>query len=192
LAERNNFQNRCEDLEVGLAKSCSDSTASIASLETKVKFAKAHTVDVATTGEKRLNDFKAKLVRDLARLRRLYIHSVQVIGGLCLPMLEAKPSAMDHIRWLSTEVAGLPEMFAYVNENFVSTAIEGALVMAGDFFDLDAFEDVAAESGPDILPADRDVRRAACAVSKKWWHPFSYNYVLAAIRTKLREVTANT
>jgi FtsZ-binding cell division protein ZapB len=42
LAERNNFQDRCEHLEAGLAKVHSDSSASIASLEAKIKSAKAH------------------------------------------------------------------------------------------------------------------------------------------------------
>jgi hypothetical protein len=69
--------------------------------------------------------------------------------------------------------------------NFFSTAaIEGALAMAGDLIDLDA----AAESRADILPAGHDVRRAALAVSKKWWRLFGYNYVLSVIRAKQEEV----
>jgi hypothetical protein len=62
----------------------------------------------------------AELVRDLAGLQKLYIRNVQVIRGLCSPMPEVDPSAADYICWLSTEVAGLPKMFAGVNENFVS------------------------------------------------------------------------
>jgi hypothetical protein len=27
-----------------------------------------------------------------------------------------------------------------------------------------------------------------CAISKKWWRPFGYNYVLAAIKARLHEV----
>jgi hypothetical protein len=172
-----------------LAKARSDYAMSIASLEAKIKSAKAHTMDVAAVGERRLNDFEAELLRDLAGLQRLYIHNVQVIRGLCSPMPKDDPSAADYIHWLSTEVAGLPEMFVGVNENFFSAAVEGALVMARESDDLDAFQDVAAESRPDILPVDRDVWRAARTVSKKWWCSFGYNYVLAAIRTKFCEVT---
>jgi hypothetical protein len=42
LAERNNFLDRLEHLEAGLAKVRSNSTVSIASLEAKIKSAKAH------------------------------------------------------------------------------------------------------------------------------------------------------
>jgi uncharacterized protein with HEPN domain len=138
-----------------------------------------------------LNNLEAELVRDFAGLQRLYIRNIQVIGGLCSTMYEVVPSGADNIHWISTEMAGLREMFTSVNENFVSTAIEGALVMARESVDLDAFQDVAPESEPDIFPVDRNVWRAARAVSKKWWRSFGYNYVLAAIRTKLHEVTAD-
>jgi hypothetical protein len=81
-------------------------------------------------------------------------------------------------------------MFGGVNENFVTAAIEGALIMAGSSVDLDALQDAAAASGVDILPAERDVRRAARMVSKKWWCSFGYNYVLDAIHARLCEVVA--
>jgi hypothetical protein len=86
------------------------------------------------------------------------------------------------------EVVGLPKMFAGVNENFISIVVEGALVMAEESVDLDALQDVAAERGTSIWPTGRDVQRDAHTVSKKWWCSFGYDYVLAAIRTKLREV----
>jgi hypothetical protein len=101
-----------------LAKARSDCVVSIASLEAKIKSAKAHAMDVAAAGERRLNDFEAELLRDLVGLQRLYIHNVQVIRGLCSPMPKDDPSATDYIHWLSTEVAGLLEMFAGVNEIF--------------------------------------------------------------------------
>jgi hypothetical protein len=53
-------------------------------------------------------------------------------------MPEGDPLDVGYIRWLSVEVGGLPEMFAGVNENFISTAVEGALVMAGESVDLNA------------------------------------------------------
>jgi hypothetical protein len=89
------------------------------------------------------------------------------------------------------EVAGIPEIFG-INENFISTAVEGGLVMAGQYVDLSALKDAATVSGADILPMEQVVRRAARAVSKKWWRSFSYDYVLAAIRMKLHEVTTNS
>jgi hypothetical protein len=82
-------------------------------------------------------------------------------------------------------------VFAGVNKNFVSSIVKGALAMAGDFVDFDSIEDAAAASGADILPAERDVQRAACVIAKKWWRCFGYDYVLDAIHTKLHEVMAS-
>jgi hypothetical protein len=168
LAERNDLRYRCEDLEAKLAKVCSNSATNIASIQAKIKSTKAHTVEVDAANEKCLGDFEAELVRVLAGLRKLYNHNIQSIKGLCSPMPEVDSLATDYIRWLSTEVAGLPEMFAGVNENFISAVVKGALMMAGESIDLDALQDVAAESGADILPMRRDVQRVARAVSKKW------------------------
>jgi hypothetical protein len=76
-------------------------------------------------------------------------------------------------------------MFARVNKNFISTVVEGALVMVGESVDLNALHDTADVSGPDILPVERDVRKAARAVSKKWgtplvmitcWVPFARSF----------------
>jgi hypothetical protein len=39
-----------------------------------------------------------------------------------------------------------------------------------------------------VLPAGSDMRRVAHAVSKNWWLPFGYNYVLSAIHSKQEEV----
>jgi hypothetical protein len=52
-------------------------------------------------------------------------------------------------------------MFGGVNENFVTAAVEVALVMAGDSVCLNALQSVATEIGVDILPAEHDVRRVA-------------------------------
>jgi hypothetical protein len=38
-----------------------------------------------------------------------------------------------------------------VNKNFISAAVKGALVMAGESIDLNALQDAAAVSGADIL-----------------------------------------
>jgi hypothetical protein len=63
---------------------------------------------VAVASDKRLSDFEAELIRDLVGLRKLYSRNVQSFRGMCLLMSEGDPSAADYIRWLSTEVGGLP------------------------------------------------------------------------------------
>jgi hypothetical protein len=62
--------------------------------------------------------------------------------------------------------------------------------MAGDSVDLAALQTVAAESRADILPSGRVVRKAARAMTKHRRCSFGYNYMLAAIRAKFREVIA--
>jgi hypothetical protein len=84
------------------------------------------------------------------------------------------------------EVTDIPKVVAGVNANFVSTAAKGALVMAGEYVDLDSLQDAAAASGADIWPTECGVQRAVRAVSKKWWCSFGYDYVLGAIRTRLQ------
>jgi hypothetical protein len=97
-------------------------------------------------------------------------------------------SVEDYLRWLSDEISGLPNMFNGVNENFATAAIEGALDVVGDLIDLDVVWGTTAEGDLDVLPAGSDVRRVAWAISKKWWHPFGYDYVLSVIRAKQEEV----
>jgi hypothetical protein len=144
-------------------------------------------VDEAAAGEKRLVDFEMELVIDLAELRMAYERSVQSMKGLCSPMPEGEPTVADYVRWLTTEVTSLPEVFSDVNENLVSAAVEGALVMAVGSVDLAALQASIAVSGADVLPGERDVRKASHAVARKWWHSFSYNSTLAAIQARLRE-----
>jgi hypothetical protein len=103
-------------------------------------------------------------------------------------MPEVELSVVDYLRWLSTEISGLPDMFGDVNENFVTVAVEGALVMVGDSVDLDALQSAPVESGADVLLVECDVRRAMRAVSKKWWCSFGYDYVLAVIRATHEKV----
>jgi hypothetical protein len=136
-----------------------------------------------------LNDFEDELIYDLVELCTLYVHNAQAIGGLCLPMPEGEPSAVDNLRWLSTETSSLPDLFGGVNENFATAAIEGALAMLLLIY-LEAMRDGAVSSGADIMPAGRDVQRAACAVVKNYWHSFGYNYVLTTIHTKHEKVLA--
>jgi hypothetical protein len=124
----------------------------------------------------------------MSELHALYVCNTQSIGGLCSLLPEGKLSAVDYLRWLSTEVFGLPDMFAGMNENFIFVVVEGTLVMARDSIDFDDIQTMAAESGADILPIDRDVQSVVRAVSKKWWCSFGCNYVLAAIHAKHNKV----
>jgi hypothetical protein len=64
------------------------------------------------------------------------VRNVQTIGVLCSEMPVGEPSTEDCLRWLSTKVSGLPDMFHGVNENFATAAIEGVLAMARDSVDL--------------------------------------------------------
>jgi hypothetical protein len=121
-------------------------------------------------------------------LHGLYIVIVRTIGGLWSSALAEEPLTEDYLCWLSEEISGLPNMFGCVNKIFATAAIEGALTMVRDSIDLNDVRDVTIESGADILPTGPNVRRAAWAVSKKWWHSFRYDYVLSIICAKQEEV----
>jgi hypothetical protein len=138
--------------------------------------------------EKRLRDFEDGLVRKLEELHGLYVGNVQTIGGLCSQMPTEEPLAENYLCWLSEEVSSLPDMFSGVNENFAIATIEGALVMTEDSVNLDVIRGMAAESGTDVLPTRPDGQRVVWAVSKKWWHSFGYDNVLATIHAKHEEV----
>jgi hypothetical protein len=189
-SERDKLKHRCEGLEAELLEARSDTQKRIDDLGARVRSAEAHSIDVAADDEKRLRDFEDGLVQKMEELRGLYAGNVRTIGGLCSPVLAEEPSAGDYLRWLSEEISGLPDMFIGVNENSTTAAIEGALTMAGDSVDLDVMRSTAAKCGTDVLPTGPDVRRAAWAVSKKWWRSFGYNYVLSVIHVKQREVLA--
>jgi hypothetical protein len=188
LAERNDLHHHAEDLESELAKVRTAAATDVTVLETKIESAKVDRVDVVASSEKRLKDFEDELVVNLVGLHTLYICNINRIRGMHSSMLEGEPSTMDYIRWLSTEVTGLPKMFAGINENFISVAIDGTLMIAGDSVDLAALQTVTIDSEADILHMGRDVQKVARAVSKKWWRSFGYDFVLAAIRAKLSEV----
>jgi hypothetical protein len=83
-----------------------------------------------------------------------------------------EPSVANYIHWLSVEVTSLPEVFAGVNENFVSITVEGTLVMARGSVDLAALQASTADSRVDILPVEQDVQKMTRVVSKKWWSSF--------------------
>jgi hypothetical protein len=157
LAKCDELCYRYEDLEYKLVKVCSSAAEDIAALESRIRSTEAHSVEVAAAGEKRLIEFEGELIKDLPGLRKLYEHNIQSIGGLCSLMPKSEPPVVDYIRWLSAEVIGLLEVFAGVNENFISATVEGTFVLAGDSVVLAALQTVAADSGADILPVERDV-----------------------------------
>jgi hypothetical protein len=70
----------------------------------------------------------------------MYADEVQIIGGLCSPISMEEPSVEDYLNWLSEEMAGIPDMFFVLNENFAVAAIEGALVLVDDSVDLEAVQ----------------------------------------------------
>jgi hypothetical protein len=173
-----------DNLQAELAQARSDTEKCISNLETKVASAEACSIEIAANGEKSLRDFQGVLVRQLKRVHDMYAERVQSIGGLCLMMLAGEPSVEDYANWLFEEVSSLPDVFSGVNENFATAAIEGALALAGDLVDLEVVRTGASEAGADILPAASGVRKAAWAISKKWWRLFGYDYVLSTIRTQ--------
>jgi hypothetical protein len=99
-------------------------------------------VDDVAVVEKCLIDFRAELTEDLVGLHEAYECNIQSLGGICVRSSIATPSVEDYVRWLTSEVGYLPEVFTSVNENFVSAAIEGVLLMAKEtnFVDLDALQ----------------------------------------------------
>jgi hypothetical protein len=127
---------RFADLEFELAVARASDAGHIAALEARVRAAEAHIVDEAAAGKKRLVDFETELVENLADLCAAYERNIQSIGGLCSPLSRDEPSITDYMHWLAAEVVSLPEVFARVNENFISARIECALVMARDSVNL--------------------------------------------------------
>jgi hypothetical protein len=85
----------------------------------------------------------------------MYADEVQIIGGLCSPISMEEPSVEDYLNWLSEEMAGIPDMFCVLNENFAVAAIEGALVLVDDSVDLEAVQVAASEGGMDFCLLDQ-------------------------------------
>jgi hypothetical protein len=161
LVEHNALWDQVTDLKAKVVKA----KASVATLEVKVVFIEAHVMDEAAAGEKHFVDFKMELIMDLADLCVTCEHNIQSIGGLYSPIFEGEPSITDYIRWLSAELACLPKVFAGVNDNFISLAIEGLLMMAGDFIDLVALQASATNSGVDVLPGGGEMSRKSPTLS---------------------------
>jgi hypothetical protein len=179
--QRDQLMIHSESLQAELAQACSDADKRIFDLEAKVKFADARGIETAAEGKKNLGDFRSVLFQQLERLHEMYTDKVQSIGGLCSAMSAKEPSVEDYLNWLSEEVTGLPDMFSGMNENFATTAIDGALALASNSIDLKAVRVAASEGGADVLSTAPGMRKAAQAVSKKWWRSFNYDYMLSVI-----------
>jgi hypothetical protein len=136
-SEHDELKYRCEGLQAELAEARSDAEKRVVILEVKVRSVKAHIIDVASAGEKRLREFEGGLVQKLGELHGLYSGNIRIIGGLYSLMTTEEPSVEDYLHWLSDEISSLPNMFSGVNENFVTAAVEGALAMASDSIDPD-------------------------------------------------------
>jgi hypothetical protein len=186
--ESDQLNLRCESLHAKMVQIRSNANNSIADLEAKVKFAETHGVEIVAEGNRKLKDFESGLVRKLEGLREMNANKVCTIGGLCSPMLVEEPSVKDYVNWFSEEVTSLPDMLCGMNENFATAAIEGVLALAGDLVDFDAVRVAASEGGADVLPVGSGVRKAARAISKKWWCSFGYDCVLSVICTQQMEV----
>jgi hypothetical protein len=129
---------RCKNLHAAMARIRSDAGKCISDHEVKVKFTETHSVEIAAEGNKILKDFENELVQKLGGLCEMYADKVQTIGGLYSPMSVEEPLVKDYLDCFSENVAGLTDMFCGVNVNFATAAIEGALVLVGDFVDLEA------------------------------------------------------
>jgi hypothetical protein len=183
-SEHDQLKICCDNLQAELVQARSDAEKRIFGLEAKVASAEARSIEISAKGEKCLRDFHGVLVRQLVQVHDMYVERVQSIRGLCLTMPAGKPSVVDYLNWLSEEVYGLPDMFSGVNQNFATAAIERALTLAGASIDLEALRTGASKAGMDILPTALGIRKAAGAISKKWWWLFGYDYVLSAIHSQ--------
>jgi hypothetical protein len=158
LAECNTLCDQIADLESELVEVKMGATRDISIMEAKVASTEARAVDDAAAAEKCLVDFRAKLTKGIVGLHKAYERNIQRLGGICTPSSNATPSVQDYVCWLTSEVGYLPGVFTSVNENFISTAIEGVLKMPDETgsIDPDALQTSAAESGADVLPGSRD------------------------------------
>jgi hypothetical protein len=161
LAEHNVLWDHVTSLVSELAKAKASTAVGIAALKVNVVSIKAHILDDAAAVKKHLVDFEMNLTKDLANLSEAYERNIQSINNLCSPILNDGPSVGDYMRWLAVEIASLPEVFSGINENFISVAVEGVLVMASDPVDLAALQASIADSGADIIPGGRDVQKTA-------------------------------
>jgi hypothetical protein len=79
--------------------------------------------EACTSVEMGFAAYRVDLPSDLTRLCEAYERNIQSLSDICSPITSLTPSAEDYIHWLTSKVGYLPEVFASVNENFVSTAV---------------------------------------------------------------------
>jgi hypothetical protein len=159
----------------------------ISALEAKLVSVEAHVVDDDAAAEKRLVDLETDLTWRVCARCTSATFKTSVASARRFQTMRLR-SRITYAGWLTAEVGCLPGVFASINKNFASVAIEGVLVMASDSVDLATLQTSAVDSGADVLPGAWDVRRATRVITRRWWPSFSYESALAAIQVRLREV----
>jgi hypothetical protein len=99
FAERDALPDRSVDLESELVEARASITKDVAALEMRIKSTRAHALDVAAGGEKRLADFEKELIKDLADMCVLYEHNVQSVRGLRSLMPEDEPLVTNQTKF---------------------------------------------------------------------------------------------
>jgi hypothetical protein len=123
LNARDEAQSQVTNLEMKLAEMEAGAAKNIVALEAKLAETEARAAESSIATERRFEDFCTRIAGDLAPLRVAYEHNIRSLGGICFPVPGTTPSTKDYDRWLKAEVDFLPQVFAGVNENFVSLAI---------------------------------------------------------------------
>jgi predicted nuclease with TOPRIM domain len=101
---------------------------SVTALEAKLAETEASAAKSSAASKKRFGDFCSNIIGDLAPLCEAYERNINSLGGICSPIHSGAPSVEHYIRYLKSEV---DLVFAGVNENFVSVAVEGVRAGVG-------------------------------------------------------------
>jgi hypothetical protein len=146
--------------------------SSIVALELKLATTEADAAASSAASEKRLEEYHSKIAKDLASLSQAYERNINGLGRICVPISGGAPSVEGYLRWLKSEVDFLLHVFAGVNENSVSVAIESVLQMiTGETsIDLEALWRVTIDCGMLVLLGPHDVKKTVRAMSKLCHH----------------------
>jgi hypothetical protein len=146
---------------VHLLNERNEAQSSVVVLELKLATTEADAAASSAASEKHLEEYRSKIAKDLASLRQAYERNINGLGRICVPISGGAPSVEGYLRWLKSEVDFLPQVFAGMNENSVSVAVEGVLQMiTGETsVDLEALQRVATDCGMLVLPGPRDVKK---------------------------------
>jgi hypothetical protein len=84
----------------------------------RLAVAEACATEASTSVERGVAAYRFDLASNLAHLHETYERNIQSLDGIYSPIASATPSVKDYIRWLTSKVDCLREVFASVNENF--------------------------------------------------------------------------